>query len=116
MAETIVYLAISLLESLIFIILGLKQYKSKTPVTINTGEKPPTEEELTSVTEWNHRHGRNFIILGCMNFVTLSVFVFCLERLENTTIQIVVFILVIFGEIAWIVIEDSVMKKKMIKK
>lgn len=51
-----------------------------------------------------------------MLFVTLSVFVFCLERLENTTIKIVVFILVIFGEIAWVVIEDSVMKKKMIKK
>ena len=116
MAETIVCLAISLLVSLIFVILGLKQYKSKTPVTINTGEKPPTEEELTSVNEWNHRHGRNFVILGCMVFVTLSVFVFCLEKFENIFIQMVVFLLAIFGEIAWVVIEDSAMKKRMIKK
>lgn len=116
MVATIIYLVISLLVSLIFVILGLKQYKSKTPVTINTGEKTPREEELTSVTEWNHRHGRNFVILGCMSFVTLSVFVFCLDRFENIIIQMVVFLLAIFGEIAWVVIEDSAMKKRMIKK
>lgn len=116
MAATIIYLVISLLVSLIFVILGLKQYKSKTPVAINTGEKPPSEEELTSVTEWNHRHGRNLIIFGCVLFVTLSVFVFLMERFENTTVQIVGVMLFIFGEVAWIIIEDSIMKKKMIKK
>lgn len=28
---------------------------------MSMGEKPPSEDELISVTEWNHRHGRNFI-------------------------------------------------------
>ena len=69
MAATIIYLVISLLVSLIFIILGMIQYKAEKPVTINTGEKPPREDELTSVTEWNHRHGRNFIIFGCAFFL-----------------------------------------------
>ena len=50
MAATIIYLVISLLVSLIFILLGIKQYKAEKPVTINTGEKPPREDELTSVT------------------------------------------------------------------
>ena len=38
MAATIIYLVISLLVSLIFIILGIRQYRAKKTVTINTGE------------------------------------------------------------------------------
>lgn len=51
MAGTIVYLTISFLVCLVFILLGIRQYRAKKPVTINTGEKPPREEELTSVAE-----------------------------------------------------------------
>ena len=51
MAATIIYLAISLFVSLIFIVLGIKQYRAEKPVAINTGEKPPSEDELTSVAE-----------------------------------------------------------------
>ena len=80
MAATIIYLAISLFVSLIFIVLGIKQYRAEKPVAINTGEKPPSEDELTSVAEWNHRHGRNLIIFGCVLFITLSVFIFLLKN------------------------------------
>ena len=73
MADTIIYLVISLLVSLIFVILGIGQYRAEKPVSINMGEKPLRKEELTNVTEWNHRHGRNFIILGCALFITLSI-------------------------------------------
>lgn len=59
MAAIIIYLVISLLVSLIFILLGIRQYKAEKPVAINTGEKPPREDELTSVTEWNHRHTKS---------------------------------------------------------
>ena len=116
MAGTIIYLVISLLVSLIFIVLGIRQYGAEKPVSINTGEKPPREEELTSVTEWNHRHGRNFIILGCMLFVTLSAFVYFIEKLDNVVLQVVIFMIVLFAEIAWVVLEHNMMKKKMIKK
>ena len=39
MSATISYLVMSLFVSLIFIILGIIQYRSEKPVTINTGEK-----------------------------------------------------------------------------
>lgn len=64
MAGTIIYLVISFLVSIIFIVLGIHQYRSKIPVSINTGEKPPREDELTSVTEWNHRPGLRLNISG----------------------------------------------------
>ena len=115
MAAIIIYLIISLLVSLIFIILGIRQYKAEKPVTINTGEKPPREDELTSVTEWNHRHGRNLIIFGCALFITLSVFVYFIEKLDSSVFQVVIFLIVIFAEIAWVEFEHHVMKKKMIK-
>lgn len=115
MAAIIIYLVISLLVSLIFIILGIRQYKAEKPVTINTGEKPPREDELTSVTEWNHRHGRNLIIFGCALFITLSVFVYFIEKLDSSVFQVFILLIVIFAEIAWVEFEHHVMKKKMIK-
>lgn len=115
MAAIIIYLVISLLVSLIFIILGIRQYKAEKPVTINTGEKPPREDELTSVTEWNHRHGRNLIIFGCALFITLSFFVYFIEKLDSSVFQVVILLIVIFAEIAWVEFEHHVMKKKMIK-
>jgi hypothetical protein len=116
MAATIIYLIISLLVSLIFIILGMIQYKAEKPVTINTGEKPPREDELTSVPEWNHRHGRNFIILGCAFFITLSVFAYFIENLVDSVLfQAVILLISLFAEIAWVEFEHKVMKKKMIR-
>lgn len=99
-----IYLVISLLVSLIFIILGIRQYRAEKPVAINTGEKPPREDELTSVTEWNHRHGRNFIILGCVLFITLSIVTYFIEKLDGVALQVatVIFVIVIFAEIAWV--------------
>ena len=116
MAATIICLVISLLVSLVFIILGIRRYRAEKPVTINTGEKPPREDELTSVTEWNHRHGRNFIILGCLLFITMSVFVYFIENLDSIALQMVILLIVLFAEIEWVVVEHNVMKKKMIKK
>ena len=116
MTAAIIYLVISLAVSLIFIILGIKQYRAEKPVAINTGEKPPREDELTSVAEWNHRHGRNFIIFGCALFITLCVFVYFMEKLDNVVVQVIIFMVVLFAEIAWVAFEHNMMKKKMIKK
>jgi len=115
MAATIIYLIISLLVSLVFIILGIRQYRAEKPVAINTGEKPPREDELTSVAEWNHRHGRNLIIFGGMLFITLSVFVYFIEKLESVVLPVVIFMIVLFVEIAWAELEHHTMKKEMIK-
>ena len=107
MGATIVYLVISLLVSLVFIILGISLYRA---------EKPPREDELTSVAEWNHRHGRNFIILGCVLFITLSVLGYFIEKLDSILLQVIIAMLALFIEIGWVEFEHNVMKKKLLKK
>lgn len=117
MAGTVIYLVFSFLISSIFVILGVHQYKSKTPVTINTGLKPPKAEELTSVTKWNHRHGRDFIILGCVIFLTLSCFVYFIEKnCDSNALQVIIFLGIVFAAIAWVVIDHIIMSQKMIIK
>ena len=46
MAEPIIYVVICMIVSMIFVILGIYQYRAKDPVTINTGETPPKAEDL----------------------------------------------------------------------
>lgn len=116
MAGEIIYLVISFLVSMIFVILGIVQYKSKTPVSINTGEKPPKEDELTDMKEWNHKHGRNFIIYGCALFLTLTVFLFFIRKFDKAVVQLVVFFAIIAMEIIWLEAEHIHMKRTMIKK
>ena len=53
MAGTIIGIVMFARVSLIFVILGIVQYHSKVPVSINTGEKPPKDDELIDMTEWN---------------------------------------------------------------
>lgn len=54
--------------ALIFIGLGIRNYKAKKPVTINTSIKPPKEENFVSVKEWNRKHGIMWIIFGIILF------------------------------------------------
>ena len=115
MAGTIIYLVISFLVSLIFVVLGISQYKSEKPVSLNTGEKPPWADESIDVLEWNHKHGKNFIIYGCVLFLTLSAFVYFIEKYDYISVQIILFILVILGEVAWLEIQHNILKKKLIK-
>ena len=56
-----------------------------------------------------------FIIFGCAIFITLSAFVYFIEKFDNVLFQVVIFMIVIFAEIAWVIFEDNTMKKKMIK-
>ena len=114
MAETIIFIVICALVSLIFVILGIVQYRSKVPVSINTGEKPPREDELIDMTEWNHKHGRNFIIYGCMLFVTGMVFIFFLERIDSVALQLILLCVAIFAELAWLEVQHIRLKKKLI--
>lgn len=115
MAGTIIYLVISFLVSLIFVVLGISQYNSEKPVSMNTGEKPPCEDELIDVSEWNHKHGINLIIFGVVLFLTLSVFVYFIEKYVYIVVQVILFILVILGEIAWLEMQHNILKKKLIK-
>ena len=65
---------------------------------------------------WNHRHGRNFIILGCVLFITQAVFGYFIKKLDGVVVQVVIYMIVLFSEIAWVELEHNMIKKKMIKK
>ena len=115
MAETIIFLAISSIVSIVFIILGIHQYRSDTPVALNTGEKPPRKDELIDMAEWNHKHGRNLIIYGCLLFLTLLAAKYSLIIFDSVMLQMIVFFAAIIGEIAWLEIRHIRLKKKLIK-
>lgn len=68
-AENIIGFSICLFVSLIMIVIGIVQVKSKTPVGFYSGEKPPREEELTNVHEWNIKHGRMWIVYGIIMII-----------------------------------------------
>lgn len=115
MAGTIIGIVIFAFVSLIFVILGIVQYRSKVPVSINTGEKPPRENEFIDMAAWNHGHGRNLIVYGCMLFVTGAVFFLGFGKLENVTVQLIIFFVLIFAELVWLESRHISMKKKLIR-
>ena len=59
----------------------------------------------------------NLIILGCMLFITLAVVGYFIAKLDGAAlyVAVVIFMIMIFAEIAWVEIEHNVMKKRMIK-
>ena len=48
--------------------------------------------------------------------MTLSVFVYFIEKLDSVIFQVIILMIMIFAEIAWVMIDHNVMKKNMIKK
>ena len=48
---------------------------------------------------YNYLFG-NFIVLGCALFITLSVFAYFIEKLDNVVLQVGILMIVIFAEIA----------------
>ncbi len=115
MVGTIIYLAISLLVSLAFVLLGMRQIHSTVPVGMNTFEKPPREDELINMTEWNHKHGRNLIVYGCLLFITLCAFWLLLMIADTTVILLLLLSFAIIGELVWLEVQHSQLKKKLIR-
>ena len=115
MFGTIIYMIMITIVSVIFVILGIFQYNSKTPVSINTGEKPPEAGELTDVTLWNHGHGRNLIIYAIAFFITSTVFIIILEKTDAAAIEIPLYVIANGLEIFWVITQDKKMKRELIK-
>ena len=114
MAEPIIYVVICMIVSMIFVILGIYQYRAKDPVTINTGETPPKAEDLIDVKLWNQKHGRNFIILGIMLWCTFVVGGYVLSRI-NGVIAAIITIVAVIVEFFWIDFQHKKMKREYIK-
>ena len=57
---------------------------------------------------WEDRHGRNFIILGCVLFITQAVFGYFIKKLDGIVVQVVIYMIVLFSEIAWVEFEHNI--------
>jgi len=68
-AENMIGFFIFLFVAFIMIAIGISQVKSNTPVGFYSGEKPPREEELINVHEWNVKHGMMWISYGIIMLV-----------------------------------------------
>jgi len=75
MAENIIAFVIVLLASMIFIVIGISQIRSKEPVGFYTGEKPPKKEQLLDMGAWNKKHGCMWIVYGLS---IIAAFIICL--------------------------------------
>ena len=62
MAGYIISLVVFLLVSMVMIIIGISQIRSKQPVGFYTGEKLPREDELSDVVAWNKKHGYMWVV------------------------------------------------------
>ena len=56
------------------------------------------------------------LFLAVALFVTLSVFGYFIEKLDNVVIQVVILVIVLSAEIAWVQFEHNAMKRKMVKR
>lgn len=72
-ASSIITLIIFLLTAAMMIGIGISQLRSPSPVGFYTGEKPPTEEELTDVQAWNKKHGTMWLVYGIIIIVSYFV-------------------------------------------
>lgn len=75
-ASSIITLIIFLIVASIMIGIGIFQLKSSSPVGFYSGEKPPSEDELTDVQAWNKKHGIMWLMYGII--IIISYFVGCI--------------------------------------
>ena len=91
MAEKIITFVIFLLVSMIFIIIGISQIRSKEPVGFYSGEKPPKTEQLLDMAVWNKKHGYMWIIYG---LAIIASFIICLF-IKTEVIALTIFFCII---------------------
>ena len=106
MAGYVINITVACIIGLIFIMLGIHQCKSESPVTMNTGEKPLKPEQLSDVKAWNTGHGKALIAFGIAIALTVSIFSIILND-SNVKPVTVAFIIVIAAEIAGLEINHS---------
>lgn len=97
MAENIIAFVTVLLVSIIFIIIGVSQIRSKEPVGFYSGVKPPKKEELMDMGAWNKKHGCMWIGYG---LAFIIAFIIC-SFVKTEGIAATIMICVGFG---WLVI------------
>lgn len=107
----IFYAVIVGVVSLIFVIVGVVSYCSKTPAKMNTGEADIPPEKLRDVTAWNHAHGLLWIGFAIIFAISMLVFPILLEHV-NVTISMVILIGMMFLEIGGLSVGHHRLQKK----
>lgn len=111
MAAFIINIVVGCMVGMIFLILGIRQCKSKLPVAMNTGEKPPKPEQLSDVRAWNAGHGRALIKFGIAIAFTVGIFPVVLDHI-HAGIAAVVFIVIVAAEIAGLEINHCRLERR----
>ena len=62
--DNIMYLAIVSYCALIMIVVGVVQWRKKTPAGFWAGVNPPDAAKITDVTAYNKKHGKMWIVYG----------------------------------------------------
>lgn len=75
----ILCLIFTFIPAMHLIILGISQYRSKTPVGFWSGEKPPAEESVTDIVAYNKKHGIMWILYGIGIVPTVMISVVMIE-------------------------------------
>ncbi|MDE7046124.1 MAG: hypothetical protein K2O97_14180 [Acetatifactor sp.] len=101
MAAYIINIVAACLIGLLFVILGIRQCRSGSPVVMNTGEKPLKPEQLSDVKAWNTGHGKALIRFGMVIALTIGIFPVTLNFIEAITATIIVIVMVA-AEIVWL--------------
>ncbi|MBR2950898.1 MAG: hypothetical protein IKC46_13765 [Lachnospiraceae bacterium] len=111
MAEYIISLVIFSLVTIVMIIIGISQMRSKKPVGFYSGEKPPREEELSDVVAWNKKHGYMWVAYGLIiiGFFVMTSFI------KSETIAMVLLLSGIIGSVPIMMLYHSYLKKKYYK-
>lgn len=108
MAENIITFAILLVVSMVMIIIGVSQVRSKEPVGFYTGEEPPKKEQLTDMEAWNKKHGYMWIAYG---FAIIAAFIICCF-IKREMIALAVLFCVVIGAIPVMMLRHRHLKKK----
>ena len=111
MAEYIISLVVFLLVTIVMIIIGISQMRSKKPVGFYSGEKPPREEELSDVVAWNKKHGYMWVAYGLIiiGFFVMTSFI------KSEAIAMVLLLSGIIGSLPIMMLYHSHLKKKYYK-
>lgn len=98
-----------LFVSVIMIVIGVSQIRSKDPVGFYTGEEPPKKEQISDMEAWNKKHGYMWIVYG---FAIIATFIICsLVNIEMIAAAIL-FCVVTIGAIPVMMLCHRHLKKK----
>lgn len=111
MAGYIISLVVFLLVSMVMIIIGISQIRSKQPVGFYTGEKLPREDELSDVVAWNKKHGYMWVVYG---FMIIGFFVMA-STIKSETVAMVLLLSGIIGSLPIMMLYHNYLKKKYYK-